>query len=231
VDEQTGVYKFLSIGEMAETTTQLLSLSLQYKTSFGGQSRPQRKSGLEQMEQLILQQARDYLAEVREGFVLSAQTTKVRNRAELQFLLERVLVDWGELSRELGLEEREPAEGQPIELECIRQQLVAYGMAVVALGQLPRLPAEHVTFPYSYSTPPTYSDIPTPDTAGEMLWRIEELEQMIWQLMSNDLQALVERRYGALRRTYGFFETSALLANREAERFGLKKKSRPLKMF
>jgi hypothetical protein len=46
--------------------------------------------------------------------------------------------------------------------------------------------------------------------------------------MSNNLQELVERRYGSLRRTYGFFESSAQLANREAERFGIKKPQRGL---
>jgi hypothetical protein len=234
VDESSGVYKFVSIGELAETTTQLLALGLQSKTNLGGRAPTRQRNGLEQMEQLILQQARDYLAEVREGFVLSARSTKVASRAELQFLLERVLLNWTELSRELGLAEDEESStpaNQSIELEPIRQQLLAYSMAAVALGYLPRLPAEHITFPYSYSNPPTYSDIPAPDNAGEMLWRIEELEQMIWQLMSSDMQALVERRYGALRRTYGFFETSALLANREAERFGIKKKQRRLSRF
>src|SRR4029078_243710 len=108
-------------------------------------------------------------------------------------------------------------------MEEVRQQVLAYGMAAGALGYLPHMPSEQITFPYSYSNPPTYSDIPTPDSAGEMLWRIEELEQMLWQLMTGDMQGLVERRYAALRRTYGFFETSALVANREAERFGIKK--------
>jgi hypothetical protein len=144
-------------------------------------------------------------------------------------------LDWNQLSQELGLEDKaddQAAHGDsPPELERVRQQLLAYSMAAIALGYLPRLPAEHITFPYSYSNPPTYSDIPAPDNAGETLWRIEELEQMIWQLMGGNLQALVERHYGALRRTYGFFETSALLANREAERFGIKSNQRPLSFF
>jgi hypothetical protein len=187
------------------------------------------------VEQIVLQQARDYVAEVREGFVLSVKSTKATSQAELRFLLERVLLDWNQLSQELGLEDRAhdqaTAASSTPELERVRQQLLAYGMAAIALGYLPRLPSEHITFPYSYSNPPTYSDIPTPDSAGETLWRIEELEQMIWQLMYGNLQALVERRYGALRRTYGFFETSALLANREAERFGIKNKQRRLTLF
>jgi hypothetical protein len=48
-----------------------------------------------------------------------------------------------------------------------------------------------------------------------MLSRIEELEQMVWRLMGGDMQGLLHQRYGALRRTYGFFESSAHLARRE----------------
>jgi hypothetical protein len=233
VEESLGVYQFVSIGEMAETTTQMLSLGLQHKTNLGGKRPPSRTSGVERIEQMILQQAKRYLGEVREGFVLSAQTTRVASHRELQFLLERVLLDWTQLSHELGLEEGSGAPetelGQtPAKVERVRQQLLAFGMAATALGYLPRMPAEEITFPYSYSNPPTYSDIPAPDTPGEMLWRIEELEQMVWRLMSNNLQELVERRYGSLRRTYGFFESSAQLANREAERFGIKKPQRGL---
>ncbi|OUC08400.1 hypothetical protein RY27_09225 [Litorilinea aerophila] len=99
-------------------------------------------------------------------------------------------------------------------------------MAAVAMGYLPRLPAQQITFPHSYSDPPTYADIPVPSTPGEMLWRIEELEQMLWRLMSADMQELVQRQYGPLRRTYGFFEASAWLSQQEAERFGIKPQRR-----
>lgn len=232
MDEHSGIYKFVSVGELAETTTQMLAFGLQTRTKLGsGQTADGRNEhSIERVEQLILQQARDYLAEVREGFVLSVRATKVTNAAELQFLLERVLLDWSTLSRQLGFEEpteEDTPSTQPT-LERVRQQLLAYGMAASALAQLPRLPAEQITFPYSYSKPPTYADIPAPDSPGDMLWRIEELEQMIWRLMSEGLQSLLEQRYGALRRTYGFFETSAHLANREAERFGIKPRSKGL---
>lgn len=40
--------------------------------------------------------------------------------------------------------------------------------------------------------------------------------------MANDLQELVNHAYGPLRRTYGFFEVSARLAQRETRRFGVK---------
>lgn len=231
MDESSGIYKFVSVGELAETTTQMLAFGLQTRTRLGGRADGYNEHSMERVEQLILQQARDYLAEVREGFVLSVRSTNINDAAELQFLLERVLLDWSTLSQQLGLAEESSEQGTPSSppsLERVRQQLLAYGMAASALAQLPRLPAEQITFPYSYSNPPTYADISAPDSAGDMLWRIEELEQMIWRLMSGGLQDLVERRYGALRRTYGFFETSAHLANREAERFGIKPRSKRL---
>jgi hypothetical protein len=226
MEQRSSLYKFASIGEMAETTTQLLALNLQYKASLG--SRRQHATGLERVEQMVLQQARDYLADVREGFVLSVRTSQVSQRRELQFLLERVLLDWTQLSREMGLsDEADNAQdatsaGQPAAIERLREQLLAFSMAAIAFGQLPRLPADQITFPYSYSDPPTYADIPAPDTPGETLVRIEELEQMIWQVMASDMQELLKHRYGALRRTYGFFEVSGCLARQAAERFGLK---------
>ena len=152
-----------------------------------------------------------------------------------------MLTDWDQFSRELGLDEDmldagageadvvpADSDGDRVELQRVRQQLLAFGMAVVAMGYLPRLPSKQVTFPQNYGKPPTYADIPVPHTAGELLWRIEELEETVWQMMSRDLGELVQRRYGPVRRTYGFFETSAWLSSREVERFGLKRNdSRP----
>jgi hypothetical protein len=230
------LYDFVGFGELAETTTQLIALSLHHTAQTGGE----RRNEVSPVEQMVLQQARDYVHKVREGFVLSVRAGQVAHRRELRYLLERVISDWPQLRRELGLAEGDderagdPAAAEarlserPNEVERVRHQLLAFGMAVVALGQLPRLPSKQITFPHSYSKPPTYSDIPVPSTPGEMLWRIEELEQMIWRLMSDDLQDLVQRRYGPLRRTYGFFETSAWLSHKEATRFGVKKRASSL---
>lgn len=227
MNEASGVYKFASVGELAETVTQLLALGLQYGTELGRTSRQRPKSGLEKIEQLILQQARDHLAQVREGFVLSVRTAQLDQKAELRFLLERVLVDWNAFSHELGIETSQGQDADSndalVPVDEARQQLLAFGMAAVALGYLPKLPAEQVTFPYSYNDPPTYCDIPAPNSPGAMLSRIDELEQMIWRLMGGDMQRLLNQRYGALRRTYGFFESSAHLARREMERFGMKR--------
>ncbi|MCC6454142.1 MAG: hypothetical protein IT328_04315 [Caldilineaceae bacterium] len=251
LDEHGGLYDFVGFGELAETTTQLLALNLHHTAQSGGE----RRSEPGQVETMVLQQARDYLHKVREGFVLSVRAGQIHDQSELRYLLDRVISDWSQLSHELGLAEpeessashtsasnggtnktgissmsssmatanRSGAESVPDKVERVRQQLLAFGMAVVALGHLPRLPSKQITFPHSYSTPPTYSDIPVPSTPGEMLWRIEELEQMVWRLMSDDLHDLVQRRYGSLRRTYGFFETSAWLSHKEAVRFGVKK--------
>lgn len=249
-NENAGLYDFVGFGELAETTTQLLSLNLHQTAQSGGEKR----NDMDSVGQMVLRQASDYLHKVREGFVLSVRAGQVHHKAELRYLLERVIADWSQLSRELGLAEDEEesapnnvttaqsvarsvdhaaesvgnTERMPTEVERVRHQLLAFGMAVVALGQLPRLPAKQITFPHSYSNPPTYSDIPVPSTPGEMLWRIEELEQMVQRLMSDDLYNLVQRRYGSLRRTYGFFEASAWLSHKETERFGVKKRASSL---
>jgi hypothetical protein len=239
MDDKSSMYEFVGIGELAETTTHLLSLSL-LQTVVGGDRMGTR---LDRVEQLVLQQARTYLRSVREGFVLSVRTSQLTQSSEIHYLLDRVMFDWPQLSQDLGLDENgwatgaEPGEKSladakdNAQVERVRHQLLAFGMAVVALGYLPRLPSKQITFPHSYSKPPTYSDIPVPHTPGEMLWRIEELEQMIQRMMAGDLQELVQRRYGPLRRTYGFFETSAWLSRKEAERFGVKKRKTTLTLY
>jgi len=52
-----------------------------------------------------------------------------------------------------------------------------------------------------------------------MLSRIEEMEGMLWRFARGRWGELVRRRYGPLRRTYGFFESSALLAGEQRRRF------------
>jgi hypothetical protein len=247
--DAAGVYEFVGIGELAETTTHLLSLNL-HAAKQAGPGRPLGPEGsrhsaatLNRVEALVLQQALDYLHRAREGFVLSVRANQVAQVGELRFLLERVLADWSSLSRELGLEDgpgdethetrpgddwsHDPAHGSGLDaeqqVEHVRRQLLAFGMAAIALGSLPRLPSKQITFPHAYSDPPTYADIPAPSTPGEMLFRIEEMEQTVWRMMVDDLQMLVQRRYGPVRRTYGFFEASAWITRREVERFGVKK--------
>ena len=243
-NESAGLYDFVGFGELAETTTQLLSLNLHQSA----QNSSDQPSEIGAVGRIVLQQAEAYLHKVREGFMLSVRAGQIGHQAELRYLLDRVLSDWSQLSEELGLTEENDAadadeanRAQPYfaagttgststgststPVERVRHQVLAFGMAVVALGQLPRLPAKQVTFPHSYGNPPTYRDIPVPSTPGEMLWRIEELEQMVRRLMSDNLNGLVQRRYGSLRRTYGFFEASAWLTHKESARFGVKKRT------
>lgn len=231
MNQSTGIYDFVGFSEIAETTTQLLSLALQQARRTRTASEPSPTA----IERYVLQQARDYLSTVREGFTLSVRTTNIRRYGEMRFLLDRVLTDWEALSHELGIEDlsREssdepintPSGDLPPTVQPVRQQLLAFGMAVIAMGYMPRLPSKRVTFPQSYGKPPTYRDIPVPRTPAEMLDRIEEMEEMVWHIMSTDLDQLVQRRYGPLRRTYGFFETSAWLSSKEVKRFGMKKRS------
>ncbi len=209
------VSDFIAIAEVADATTKWLAMHLQTNVA------PSRPGGSRDRVSLtILQQARDYLAQVREGFVLSVRAGQVTDSSEMRYLLDRVLLDWDALSRELGLALESETEVEFDQaLERVRGQLLAFGMALVALAALPRLPSESVTFPHSYNKPPTYADIPTPVTPGEILSRIEEMEGMIWEFARGRWRELIRRRYGPLRRTYGFFETSALLAGEHARRF------------
>ena len=210
------VTDFVAIGEVADATKKWLAMHLQ--TDMTPSQRPMAR---DRVALTILRQARDYLADVREGFVLSVRTGQVTDKSEIRYLLDRVLLDWDALSRELGLAlAGEDEEALAQELELVRGQLLAFGMAIVALAALPRLPSEAVTFPHSYNRPPTYADIPAPVTPAEVLSRIEEMEGMLWQFAKGQWRDLVRRRYGPLRRTYGFFESSALLAGEQARRFG-----------
>jgi hypothetical protein len=223
--DPANMHTFAGIGELAETTLQLLSLDLQYDAVMG-----ERRPASRQVKHYVLQQARDHMGEVREGFVFSVRTSQISDRREIRFLLERVLTDWENLQEELGLVGDQADEIPPEEMgadaydriQQVRSQLLAFGMASVALGYLPRMAAEQITFPYSHGKPPTYADIPAPDSPGEMLWRIDEVNRMLWEVMAGDARDLVKRRYNAVRRVYGFFEASALLASRESKRFGLK---------
>lgn len=251
----SSMFEFAGFGEVAETTTQLLSLSLRSGFNTSGRSSvvadgnksTEDRAGIGMVEQLVFQQAKDYLSAVREGFVLSLRSSDVPDNNQLRYLIDQVLLDWDSLTSELGLDSDEAvtshsAETDPLAetknaddghepLEPVRQQLLAFGMAAVALGALPRLPSEQITFPHSFGKPPTYADIPAPSSPAEMMVRIEELEEMIWQLMAGHPGDLVQNQYGPVRRTYGFFETSAWLARQEAERFGIKKKSGTLAFF
>ena len=229
-----GLYEFVRISEVTATTKQLLALNLHQTPRLGARCEPNRARSDDPVEHFVLQQARDFVGQVREGFVLSTRQQDGLSVAEMRYLLDRVLHDWSELSEEIGLGSTAPGQIPGLDaepLQRVRHQLLAFGMAVTALGYLPRTPSEEITFPYSYGKPPTYGDIPSPASPAELLQSIDEVERMIWKGMSLGWQELVNHHPGAPRRTYGFFEANALLASREAERFGVKKPGSGLALF
>ena len=68
--EAAGVYDFAAIGELAETTTQLLALGIMARED----RNKERDHAHARVTQFVMQRARDYLGEVREGFVLSTKS-------------------------------------------------------------------------------------------------------------------------------------------------------------
>jgi hypothetical protein len=143
----------------------------------------------------------EHLGEVREGFILSQRTPAQISLVELRALIQHVLLDWGWLQAlDLAL-----APGEQIENPS--QQLLVYNHALVALGILPHLPAEAVTFP---QTRPSYADVNVPVLPNEMLARIEEIERIIYQA---EVMPGYKLAYDPFRRTYAFFEASHWLVN------------------
>jgi len=220
MQDNSDVYEFISIGELAETTTQLLSLNLKYQANMHSGRGKRRAKNIEQIEHLILQKARDYLAEAREGFMLTVRTEQTTQWKETDFLLDRVILDWDDFSHELGLES--DVDNEFVETQRVNRQLLAYNLTMNTLHHMPNLPAERVTFPHNYQEQPTYSDIAPPNSPAAILIRIEELEQMLWQFMASDLEGLMNQYYAPLRRTYGFFEVCSYMISQEARRFGMR---------
>jgi hypothetical protein len=93
------------------------------------------------------------------------------------------------------------------EIELVGNQLIAYQHALVALGMLPRLPAQAVTFPQPR---PTYADVPVPAMPSQLLERIEEIERVLYRA---GLVPADELAFEPLRRTYAFFEASLWLVD------------------
>jgi hypothetical protein len=152
-------------------------------------------------QQYLLSDTLEHIGDVREGFVLSQHMSPRMQTDELRRLVQHVLLDWGWLEA-LGLssEMRGP-------VELVGVQLIAYRHALVALGLLPYLPAQAVTFPQHN---PTYSDVPVPARPSQTLERIEEIEGVLYQAGRVPLDGL---DFDAVRRTYAFFEASAWLVN------------------
>ena len=88
------IFEFAGVGELAETTTQLLSLNLQNSLQDSSPSSGKRMHNMDQIAQLVLQRSQAYLGEVREGFKLSVRTSQVADHGQLRYLVDRVLLDW-----------------------------------------------------------------------------------------------------------------------------------------
>lgn len=146
-----------------------------------------------------------HLEDVREGFILSQRTSLSMSIEELDRLIQHVLLNWDWL-QPLNLA-FSPAD----EIETPQPQLLYFNHALVALGALPHLPAQAITFPQKR---PSYADVTAPGLPGELMARIEEIERVIYQTEAMPRKALA---YDPLRRTYAFFEASTWLVNNYLE--------------
>lgn len=200
-----------ALGRLARDTRRALRIALL--------SRGERLPG---PVQRYLEGTLNHLGQVREGFAISLRTADCRNNSELRDLVEELLIDWRWMGQ-LGI--RWVPLDQPVQKPLA--QVLAYAHARAALGALPRVPEAHVTFPALWRS---YADIPVPRTPGEVLERIDEVEQVVAvtlhggpgggarrgadgkteqpvHLLGRDRPSFRAR----LRRAYGFFETSAWL--------------------
>lgn len=188
--------KYYQIGTVAGNTLKILASFVGEKY---GPSAPSAAT--------TLSAALEHLAEAREGFQLRLRTSEITSLAEMQSIVERALVDWQWLE-ELGWDVQAPPE-----VELPGDQIMAFTHAYIALATLPRLPHDRVTFPRLRRS---YADIPVPTNGYQVLTRLEELEQVIYRVLSDARRGVGQE---SLRRTYGFFETSAWLVSSHQKRF------------
>jgi hypothetical protein len=191
MDTNEPLITFYAMGNVAQRTKELL-----------GEYMRRRDTPLSSDRQKYLTLTLHHIDNVREGFKITLRTTEVRDLSELRELIQQTLMTWDWL--EAFNLELEP----DTEIYYPLEQTLAFAHSYVTLGVLPRLPAWAVTYP---ETPPTYADIPVPHTPGEVLARIDELEMVLSEATAKPRR---EADPEPLRRTYGFFETSAWLVSR-----------------
>jgi hypothetical protein len=186
---------FLALDEARRTLRRLTVIAMEAnRTLSDGLNAPSRPPSPEQAA--VRNRILDELSAMREGFMLASKASDLALPDELRELLGR-LADWSWLS-ELGLRWTTDAP-----LERLGKQVILYQHALVALGVLPRLPAEAITYPRR-----SYRDIIPPGSASATLSRLEELEQTIWRSAGEPLGAISPE---AVRRTYAFFEATTWL--------------------
>jgi hypothetical protein len=190
MDANEPLITFFALGNVAAQTKELLG---EYMRRGDAPLSPERRERLT----LTFHQ----IENAREGFKITLRTHSVRDLSELRDLIQETLFTW-EWLQDCGLE-LEPDSEVYLPLE----QTLAFAHSYITLGVLPRLPDWQVTYP---DTPATYADIPVPRTPGEILARIDELENVLSQATAKPRRAADPE---PLRRTYGFFETSAWLVS------------------
>jgi len=191
MDTNEPLIAFFAMGNIAQRTKELL-----------GEYMRRRDEPLSPDRREYLTLTLHHIDYVREGFKITLRTTAVRDLSELRDLIRQTLMTWDWL-------EEFDLELQPdTEIHHPLKQTLAFAHSYITLGVLPRLPAWAVTYP---ENPPTYADIPVPHTPGEILARIDELETVLAEATAKPKR---EADPEPLRRTYGFFETSAWLVSR-----------------
>lgn len=191
MDTNEPLIVFFAMGNIAQRTKKLL-----------GEYMRRRDEPLSPDRQESLTLTFHHIENVREGFKITLRTSAVRDLSELRDLIQQTLTTWEWLEAlNLKLE-------LDTEIHYPLQQALAFAHSYVTLGVLPRLPAWAVTYP---EFPATYADIPVPHTPGEILSRIDELEMVLSEATAKPKR---EADPEPLRRTYGFFETSAWLVQR-----------------
>jgi hypothetical protein len=142
----------------------------------------------------------EYMGDFYEGFMLSQRVSAHTEVEDLHQLGRQVLLDWQ------WLEAMNLSVTPDDEVKVIDNQLITYQHAAMALGTLPNLPIEAITFPQPR---PGYADILAPTTPGEMLERIEEIEHVIYRAGIVPLNHIAHE---SVRRTYAFFEAGTWLS-------------------
>jgi len=191
MDANEPLITFFAMGNVARRTKQLLAEYVR-----------RRDEPLSADGQAYLGLTLHHIEHVREGFKITLRTTSVRDLSELHDLIQETLMTWDWL--EAFNLELEP----DTQIHYPLEQTLAFAHSFVTLGVLPRLPASAVTYP---DHPATYADIPVPHTPGEILARIDELETVLSEATARPKRTTDPE---PLRRTYGFFETSAWLVSR-----------------
>lgn len=190
MDNTEPLITFFAMGNVAQRTKELLAEYMRRRDE------PLSPDGRKYLTLTL-----HHIDHVREGFKITLRTASVRDLSELRDLIHETLMTWdwlGALNLELKAD---------TQIHYPLKQTLAFAHSYVTLGVLPRLPARAVTYP---DHPATYADIPVPHTPGEILARIDELETVLSEAAARPKSAADPE---PLRRTYGFFETSAWLVS------------------